>query len=449
MRYDYDMKKTATFYIHTLGCPKNEVDSEIIASKLIRYGFKMVDSHKTADVILVNSCGFIRASKEETINTIFSFYREKKSSQKIVMLGCLAQRYHGEIEDIMPEVDCFIGADAYQYIDQIISKIIDGSLDSRYQGKNASVSMIYKNTDREYGVNTGSYTFVKIADGCSNRCSFCAIPFIKGAYKSRKIDDILKEICSLIDSGFYEIGLVSQDLTAYGIDLGYKNGLLTLLKEIDRLKGDFWIRLYYMYPRRVDNQILKLIADSKKIVHYVDIPLQHISDRILNSMKRGHSSAFIKNLIVNIREKIPDVVIRSAFIVGFPGELREDFTRLKKFLIEYRLENVGFFEYSDEEGTEAYGLSQKINPKTIKNRFKRIYEIQEEISYNINQEHIGKVYDVLIDGEDKEYYIGRYYGQAPEIDGLVYIKKEKRRLKGFVKVKIENADSYDLYGSSI
>ncbi|MCX7943504.1 MAG: 30S ribosomal protein S12 methylthiotransferase RimO [Deltaproteobacteria bacterium] len=437
------------FFLYTLGCPKNEVDSEIISKKLLRGGFERVVSPQKANIILVNSCGFIKASKEETLDAIFHFHRNRGDKQKIVMIGCLAQRYKGEIEKILPEVDGFIGADAYDNIDKIVRDICFDLTKGRYWGNVKSASMIYSSSERLYGNKLHSHTYVKIADGCSNRCSFCAIPHIKGPYKSRMIDDVLKEIDKLINSGYHEIGLVSQDLTAYGYDIGYKDALFTLLKEIEGIRKRFWVRLYYLYPRRIKKEILELIAESNKIVHYIDIPFQHISDNILLKMKRGHNSSFIKGLIKVIRDVIPDVVIRSAFITGFPGETVKDFNELQRFLLEYRLDNVGFFEYSDEDGTRAYQLNNKLNQRTIRNRYQKLYELQEEISFELNKNRVGKVYDVVIDNEEGRFYVGRYYGQAPDIDGVVYIKKGKKRLSGFVKVKIESADSYDLYGREI
>lgn len=440
------MRKGISFFIYTLGCPKNEVDSEIISSRLIKNGFTMVKSPNRADVILINSCGFIRASKEESINTFFEFHRSRKRRQKIILLGCLAQRYKDEIAKLMPEADGFVGADGYNNIENIVYEILNETKKNEYIGYSSAVSMLYGSSDRNYEKADKSYTFVKIADGCSNRCAFCAIPFIKGEYRSRKIDDILNEIEKLKNAGYLEIGLVSQDLTAYGIDIGLRDGLYTLLREIENINGDFWIRLYYLYPRRMDNRLLELIARSKKIVHYIDIPLQHISDRILKSMKRGHTSNFVKRLIGNIRAIIPDVVIRSSFIVGFPDESKNDFNMLKNFLQEYKFENAGFFGYSDEEGTAAFNYRGKLHHQTIKSRLKNIYQFQEEISFNLNQKHIGKVFKVLIDDEEKDSYIGRYYGQAPEIDGIIYIKKDDRKRRGFVNVKILKADSYDLFG---
>lgn len=437
------------FYIHTLGCPKNEVDSEIIRQRLKRAGYREVSSFYEADVILVNSCGFIRASKEETIETVFSFYRNKRRGQKIIMLGCLAQRYKGELEHILPEVDCFVGADAYSEIDRIMSEVAGNSIKARYIGGKASTSMIYSYTDRSYKRTGGLSTFVKIADGCSNSCSFCAIPRIKGPYLSRDIGDILKEIEGLIGAGYLEIGLVSQDLTAFGLDRGDRNALVDLLREIEGIRGNFWVRLYYLYPRRMDREVLKIIADSRHIVHYVDIPLQHISDRILRLMKRGHTSEFIKRLIGDIRRTIPDVIIRSAFITGFPSESEEDYEKLRHFLMEYKLDNVGFFEYSDEEGTEAYRLPDRIHHQTKKRRLRGLYELQEGISFEVNKKHIGKVYDVLVEEEEDRFYIGRYYGQAPEIDGNVFIKKDRKVKMGFARVRIDDVDSYDLFGTFV
>lgn len=443
------MSKAIRFYIRTLGCPKNEVDSEVISFKLAKCGFRRVNLPEKADIILVNSCGFITEAKEETINTIFSYHRTKRDYQKIIMLGCLAQRYKGEIEKILPEVDAFVGSDYYSKINEVIVKIMRGLGEQRYWGRDRACCMLYKNTDREYRSLSNSYTYVKIADGCSNKCTFCAIPIFKGRYRSRRIDDILLEIERLIKAGYFEIGLVSQDLTAYGLDLGYSSGLYSLLKEINKLSGKFWVRLYYLYPRRIRDEVLELIAQSNKIVHYIDMPIQHISDKILRRMRRGHSSDFVKGLITKLRSVIPDVVIRSAFITGFPSETRKDFKELTKFLLDYKLDNVGFFKYSDEEGTEAYNFDKKIDARVISRRLERLYELQSNISYELNKNRVGKIYEVLIDNEENDYYIGRYFGQAPEIDGVVYIKKVREGLKGFVKVLIESVDNYDLYGSII
>lgn len=434
------------FYIYTLGCPKNEVDSEIISSTLIRSGFKRTDNVGEADIILINSCGFIETAKEESINVAFDLYRLKRDDQKIVMLGCLAQRYADEIPSLMKEVNGFIGADRYKDIDKILKKICAGIEGNKYWGNSRSVSLLYKARDRLIRKADKSYTFVKIADGCSNRCGFCAIPLIKGRYRSREIDDILSEIDALIGAGYREIGLVSQDLTAFGSDLKKRESLLHLLKEIEGLKGDFWIRLYYLYPRRIDRRVLDLIGESKKIVHYLDIPLQHSSDDILKRMRRGHNQLFIKKMISEVRERLPDVILRSTFIVGFPSESRGDFLDLMRFLMDLQIDNAGFFPYSDEEGTQAYNMEKKVDKRTIRSRLQKAYEVQEEISYRKNKDKIGKIYRVLLDSTTEEYYIGRYYGQAPEIDGVVYIKKDSENRRGFAEVKIIGADSYDLYG---
>jgi len=440
------MKTRLGFYIHTLGCPKNEVDSEVISSILEQSGFVEVEDYQDARVILINSCGFIMSAKEETINTIFDYVRTKNTDQKIVVLGCLAQRYKSELPSLIPEVDGFIGADAYNQIATILKRVIGGDERERYWGSSRSCSFIYRGRDRDTANVKRSYAFVKIADGCSNSCAFCAIPAIKGKYRSRQIKDVVEEISNLVRSGYREIGLVSQDLTAYGLDLGSRDYLYRLLERIEEIDGDFWVRLYYLYPRRIDERILGLINQSSRILHYLDIPLQHISDDILRRMKRGHDSKFIERLIDKIRKNIPDVVIRSAFIIGFPSESRSDINMLKRFLMRFRLDNVGFFKYSDEEGTDAYRMKEKISQRTIDKRFREMYELQEGISLDLNQERIGKTYRVLIDYEDDEYYIGRYYGQAPEIDGVVYIKKPEKSLSGFVNCKIIRADSYDLYG---
>ncbi len=369
-------KNKIRFFIYTLGCPKNEVDSEIISSRLLEADFVKVSNSDEADIILINSCGFIQQSKEESINIAFDFYHMKRDEQKIVMLGCLAQRYSTQMPSLMPEISGFVGADRYGDIDKILIDIYHHNKETKFWGQNSSTSLIYKWRDRDISRAEKSYTYVKIADGCSNRCSFCAIPIIKGGYRSRKIDDIVKEIERLVVAGYKEIGLVSQDLTAFGLDYGDKKALYKLLKNIEDIKREFWVRLYYLYPRRIDRDILELIANSKRILHYLDIPFQHISDRILNYMKRGHNQKFIRKLISDIREIIPDVVLRSSFIVGFPGEKREDFDELKKFLLDVQIDNAGFFEYSDEEGTMAYKIKNKLSKKTIKSRLKNAYEVQ-------------------------------------------------------------------------
>lgn len=426
------MKK---FYTVTLGCPKNIVDSERIAARLGNFGMEIADTPDAADAIIINTCGFITPAKEESIQAIFESIELKKSLgiKKLVVCGCLSQRYMSELKRQIPEVDYFFGIDSYDEIAEALA------------GKKGKAEV----ADRILST-PNHYAYLKIAEGCDRKCSFCAIPLIKGKFKSRKEDEIIREAESLRDKGVKEINLIAQDTNYYGVDLYYKPKLNELLKELCKVDGIEWIRLLYTYPKNFSPSLVETIAEEEKICNYVDIPLQHISEKVLKSMKRGVSAQAVRGLITKIRKNIPNVVIRSAFIVGYPYEEESDFELLKEFIREQRLDRVGVFTYSAEEGTQAYNLGDPV-PEEVKNkRLDELMKMQAEISLEKNKSLIGQKVKVLADEIlDDGSLLARTEGDAPEIDNAVIVKTEKNIQPGdFIEVVIKDAETYDLYAEA-
>lgn len=401
-----------------------------------------------AEIIIINTCAFIKDAKEESIETIIEManYKQIGNCKLLVVTGCLSQRYYKELEHSLPEVDLFIGIGEYNNIAQIIEKKLN-------QSENAKKSFVKKepslyDPESLRILSTPHYTcYIKISEGCSRRCSFCVIPKIRGRYRSRRIDSIIKEIEKLSNQGVKEFNLVAQDLTYYGKDLKDKTSLEVLLKEICKIDKVKWIRLLYCYPDRFTNSLLELIGREEKICKYIDIPIQHINDKILAKMRRGTKGEDIRKLIKRIREIIPDVALRTSLIVGFPGESQEAFEELKLFVEETRFNHLGVFTYSDEEDTYACKLLPKI-PKKIKEKRKReIMRIQKSISKEILKGYVGKVVDVLIEGKSDETEMllkGRLSIQAPDIDGIVYINKGIANAGIITPVLITKALYYDL-----
>ena len=423
------------FYIHTLGCPKNQVDSENLARHLCSKGLVSVKNPEAADVILVNTCGFIREAKEESIEEILTLLQQKRSEQRLVVFGCLAQRYRKELEKELPEVDAIFGVESTEDILRLIEN-----------GQGVE-------TDNEIDLLTEpetSHAYIKIAEGCDRECSFCVIPSIRGGFRSVPPDEIIKRAETLISLGVKELILVAQDITSYGKDLeGYD--IKKLIRDLASLEGDFWLRLLYLYPTRVDKEILETIAENEKICNYLDIPLQHSEERILRLMGRGGSQSFYKGLIEMAREIIPDIVLRTTFIVGFPSESEQEFEALLDFISSVEFDRLGAFVYSREEDTEAYSLNGQLPERTKEERYHRLMTLQADISLRKNKAMIGKELKVLVDEVSEDVAVGRYYGQTPEIDGVVIIEKAGKELtKGeFIKVRIVEAYDYDLKGKVI
>lgn len=439
----------------SLGCPKNTVDSEIVLGNLISKGYSITSDESEAEVIIVNTCGFIAPAKEESIETILDMAEHKKkgSCQKLIVMGCLSQRYKEEILKEIPEIDYLVGAGDFKGITEIIESNTP-AVPPLIKGRVLVREPIFDlNENIPRILTTPKYTaYVKISEGCSNRCSFCIIPKIRGPFKSRPADSVLREVEILADRGVKEINLISQDTTMYGADLGMKNGLSGLLKRLVRVEGIKWIRLLYCYPTFLNDALIKTIADEEKICKYIDLPLQHSHDEILKNMMRQEREADIRDLIDKIRDKIPGAAIRTAFIVGFPGETEGHFQHLLNFVKEMKFEHLGVFSYSQEEGTKAAEMPNQIPEDVKKMRRDAIMREQKKVSLEINRRFIGTIQDVLVEGasDDNGFLIsGRIKTQAPEIDGVVFIEKSDVKAGDIQPVKITKAMEYDLVGEAI
>lgn len=431
--------------IVTLGCSKNEIDSELMMGILKAHNFDITNSLEEAEVIIINTCGFIDAAKEESIETIWEMTRYKKEGKckYIILAGCLAERYYKELIEEIDEVDGIIGTGNIKDIVTLINRLEKGDSNVVYT----------KNINEDYleGVQRQNFRiteYVKISEGCNNYCTYCIIPKLRGKYRSRKMDDIVKEVEYLADNGVKEVILIGQNTADYGIDLygEYKlDDLLYRLNQIDKLK---WIRVLYLYPDHIDEKLIKAIKDNEKVLKYLDIPLQHINNDILKRMNRKTSKEKIIQLINTLRREIPGITIRTTFIVGFPGEDEEKFSELYEFVRDTRLDRVGVFTYSREEGTPAYHFKNQVDDEVKEYRRDKIMQLQSLISYELNKEKIGRTYEVLIeDIEEDGLYVGRTYMDSPDIDGLYYVKSGKKLEIGqFVKAKTIDCLEYDLIG---
>jgi len=427
----------------SLGCDKNLVDSEFMLGTLKNYGFTFTNDAQEADAIIINTCGFIDAAKQESIDTILEMaqYKKKGKLKYLIVTGCLAQRYKETIYAEIPEVDVILGVGEFNKIGDVLS-----DLDSHSRVVLTSNSS-FIDYDLNNRVSIYPYiSFVKISEGCDNRCSYCSIPYIRGPYKSRPIHSIKQEVEKLVSQGIKEVNLVAQDTTNYGIDIFGKPSLPTLLKELDQISGDFWIRILYAYPNNVNQELLEILKRSSKIVNYLDIPLQHINDRILKLMNRPTNGTFIKKLIERIKTTIPDISIRTTFIVGFPTESDEEFQELVDFIKAYELDNVGVFKYSREENTPAYNIKPQVSKKVMNKRYNEIMTVQKIISKNKNERLIGTITRMLVESYDKErnLYLGRCWKDAPFVDGLIKLEANNCKMGEFYNVRITNAFPYDL-----
>ncbi|GAB6184326.1 30S ribosomal protein S12 methylthiotransferase RimO [Thermodesulfovibrio hydrogeniphilus] len=422
------MKK---FTIITLGCPKNTVDSRHLIETLKKEGFSYVEEYKKADFVLINTCCFIGDAKEESIDEILTAVKFKHD-RKLIVFGCLAQRYAEELKREIPEIDAIFGVNEEE-------KIVDYMKD--FSDNNA---LSFKSSP--YTVEPPSYRYLKIAEGCNRRCTFCIIPSIRGPFRSIKPEKIIKEAEEFITSGIKELILIAQDITQYGKDLkGYS--LKELLKDLCSITGDFWIRLLYLYPTEIDESLLEIIATEEKIVKYLDIPMQHSEDRILRLMGRKGSKKEYLRKIKEIRREIPSITLRSTFIVGFPTETEDEFHRLVDFIEEVQFDRLGVFKYSKEEGTKAYSMKSQIPEHVKDRRYEEIMERQAIISLEKNRALVGNKYDALVDYLDGDIAIARLYCHAPEIDGVVILDDIKGIKAGErVKVLISEAYEYDVKG---
>ena len=409
----------------------------------------MTDDESAADIIIVNTCCFINDAKEESVNTILEMAEYKKNGicRALLVTGCLAQRYQKEIREEIPEVDAVLGTNSYNDIAHALHTVLDGSKYENFHTLEGLPSV----KSRRSITTGGHFAYLKIAEGCSNRCTYCAIPNIRGPFVSRKIEDILKEAKELANKGIKELIVIAQDTTKYGIDIYGEPKLAELLDRLCKIEGIEWVRFLYSYPETITEELIKVVKNNDKICKYFDIPIQHISNTVLKRMNRKSNEETIKDLMKNIRKEIPEVILRTTVIVGFPGETTEDFNKLYEFIKETKFDKLGAFMYSKEDGTPAARLKEQIHPQTKKSRYNKIMKVQQEISKNNLESKIGKVYKTLIEGVsfDGKYYIGRTYMDVPDMDGVVFIENEnktKDKIGEFVNCKITEVRDYDLVG---
>lgn len=435
--------------IVSLGCPKNLVDSEIMLGMLKHADYEIVNDKEDADILIVNTCGFIESAQQESINTILEMAGEKtRKCDLLIVTGCMAERYKEKIMDQIPEVDAVLGTGNYKEIAEVINRAYQGEKVVSY-GKLDETDYL----DEERIISSKKHSvYLKISEGCDNRCTYCIIPYLRGDYRSRKIESLVKEAGLLVKNGAKEVILVAQDTTRYGIDLYGKKMLPELIRKLSDIEGLEWIRLLYCYPEEIDNELIDEIAVNPKVCKYMDIPIQHASDRILKLMGRRGTISEIRGALSRLRERVEGIVIRTSLIVGFPGETEEDFDQLQSFVREFRFDRLGVFTYSKEEGTPAAKMKNQIKKNIKEKRQKSILEIQNGISTEINAKRNGKVYKAIVDGiaDDGIFYYGRTYAEAPEIDGMIYFtSQEPLNLGSFVDVKILNSEDYDLIGEVI
>lgn len=426
------MKIREKVSVITLGCAKNTVDSERLLRQLELNNLDLRSNPSEADTVIINTCGFIEAAKEESINTIMNSVASKNTgiTKRIFVAGCLSQRYRTDLQKEIPEVDMFFGTEDYEKIVQQLG----GELKHNLLGERI--------------VSTPSHTaYLKISEGCDHPCSFCAIPIMRGLHRSKSIEELLRETEFLSRNSTKELVLIAQDTTDYGKDLYNRKNISELISTLSEVKGIEWIRLMYAYPSRFPNDLIDEIKNNEKVCKYIDIPLQHISDNILKSMRRGITGRHTRELLSKLRSEIPELVLRTTFIVGYPGETEKEFQELCDFVEEYKFERMGTFTYSLEENTESFKLGDPVPFEVKKERQGRLMEIQREISAEKNNELIGKKLKVLVESREGDFYIGRSYRDAPEVDGEIIISVDDTNIipGNFYSAEVFDADEYDLY----
>ena len=428
------MKKIALI---SLGCAKNLVDSENILGLLLKNHYEIVNNKEEADILIINTCGFIEASKKESIDVILDNINKK---QKVVVTGCLVNRYVDDLKKAIPEVDLWIPIRDYPRFTQLLATL-DKDI-TNYEGLNDDYRL----------VSTGTYSaYLKIGEGCSNCCTYCAIPLIRGPYVSRPYEDIIKEAKKLASEGYKELIVLEQDTTRYGLDLKEKKTIVDLLKGLLEIKELSFIRLLYLYPDEITDELIDLIAKEKRLTPYFDIPIQHSEDKILKAMNRRGDKAYLTNLFNKIKTKIPNAVLRTTVMVGFPSETKQDFDNLLKFIEEVKFDHLGGFTYSKEEGTKSYDFPHQVRQATKQKRLDELMALQQKISYDLNKRHIGEIMNGLVVGKENGYYLLRSYWNAPDdIDGkILFSSKEELNEGDIVNVKIRESYVYDLYGEIV
>lgn len=444
-----DNNKMKILFI-SLGCDKNLVDSEEMLGLLNREHFEFTDDESEADVIVINTCCFVNDAKEESVNTILQMaeYRKSGSCKALIVTGCLAQRYKTEISDEIPEVDAILGTSSYDKIVDAVKSTICGE---KFEKFNPLDELIVEESERV--VTTGGhYAYIKIAEGCNKCCTYCIIPKIRGRYRSVPEEDILKTAEKLVENGAKELILVAQETTLYGVDLYGRKTLPDLLKKICKIPGLIWVRILYCYPEEITDELIDVMKNEPKVCHYIDMPIQHASDKILKAMGRRTNRVELTERILKIRKEIPDIVLRTTLISGFPGETEEDHEEMLDFVDEMEFERLGVFAYSPEEDTPAAEMPDQIDEDIKIKRRNEIMELQQEIAFENAENMIGRDLLVMIEGKvvDENAYVGRTYMDCPNVDGNIFITTDEELITGdFVKVKVTGAAEYDLIGEII
>ena len=434
----------------SLGCDKNLVDSEEMLGLLREKNYSFTDDESEADIIVVNTCCFVNDAKEESINTIIDMaaYRTEGKCKALIVTGCLAERYRDEILKEIPEVDAVLGTSSYDSITQAVEKVLTGEKYEKY----CSLERLIVEEKNRIITTGGYYAHLKIAEGCNKACTYCIIPKIRGRYRSVPMEDIIDSAKALVEKGVKELILVAQETTLYGIDLYGEKRLPKLLKELCKITGLVWIRILYCYPEEITDELIEVMKEEKKICKYIDMPIQHASDRILKKMGRRTNQAELKERIAKLRKEIPDIVIRTTLISGFPTETDEEHEELLDFVDEMEFERLGVFTYSPEEDTKAAVMDDQIDEEVKEKRRNEVMELQQEIAFEKGESYIGKTFMVIIEGKiaDENAYIGRTYMDAPNVDGNIFITTDEELMTGdFVKVKVTGSVEYDLIGEII
>ncbi len=425
------------------GCAKNLVDSELMLGLLCEKGYEVTLDDTEADVVIVNTCSFIHDAEQESVQSILQMVNDGK---KVVVTGCLPQKHKDDLKKAIPEVCAMIGTSDLKEIVSVVEQVINQQ-QSEYVAKiSEKPEYVYPENVKRQQITMGASSYIKVADGCNYHCGYCIIPQLRGAYHSRTIENIVEEAKELVAKGVTEIVLIAQDTTSYGVDIYGKPSLAKLLEELNKIEGLGWIRIMYAYPSNMTDELINAIANLDKVVKYIDIPLQHYDETILQAMRRPAFDYDV--LIKKLRDRIPNVAIRTAFIVGYPGETDEQFNRLYDFVKRSRFDRMGVFEYSREKNTTSYSMEHQVPKKLKHKRYKELMALQQQISYEINQTHIGKTIPCIVEGiTDEGVVIMRSQHDAPEIDGLVYAKADRPVVPGDIEnVLIDNADEYDLFG---
>ena len=446
----------------SLGCPKNLVDSEVMLGIIEKYHIEITNDPEAAEIIIVNTCGFIESAKQESIDTILSMsaYKTEGCCRYLIVTGCLAQRYAQELFHDMPEVDAIVGTNVYKDIAQVIERVMQGQRvlhlsETDFEKINLEgLQGNERNLPDPRKLTTPSYmAYLKIAEGCDNFCSFCAIPLIRGRYTSKPYEQIMAEARELVERGVKELIVIAQDTTRYGQDLYGKLRLAELLHDLNALPGLKWIRVLYSYPNTFTDELIEAYATLPKVCHYVDLPLQHASDRLLHAMRRRDKLSETKKLLKKLRERIPDIVIRTTFIVGFPGETEEDFAILKEFVTEQKFENAGVFQYSQEENTVAATLPEQIPEETKQERYDELMAIQAGISEDVHRSMEDRELEVVVEGyeaEEENLVAARSYREAPDIDGSIFVENAPGLNPGdFIRVRIEQGFAYEVVATRV